>query len=435
MKNFFSRLRNGVKTGTKKEHSANYGSRVGDDTKELDPVKTPAQDSLASSLPIQERAPKRKTFGFMKAGDHPAPASAENAGLGGATISSSRDPAIVEESRSREPASRPPEIKKPSLLPGSDGEHRLQEKLGTKDRACAFYDRQMLNYLAPAMRDFISRQEFLFVATADRHGECDCTSKFGEPGFIRVLSDKHLMYPEYRGNGVYANSGNISENPHIAMLIIDFYRDAVGLHINGKARVVESDELLAYAQKLPENVIGELNLEGKRRPERWVMVEVEEAYIQCSKHIPLLKKLDRKIDWGTDSVAAKKGDYFRLQDIPLYNRVGGDKAMEIAVDVFYRKVLQDDSVSRFFEDVDMEGLRLKQKSFLAMAFGGPYQYSGLDLRKAHGRLVEHMGLTDEHFDRVIAIFRETMEEIEISNKETDEMIAVLESARDDILNR
>lgn len=295
------------------------------------------------------------------------------------------------------------------------------------------YDRQVLNYLAPAMREFIARQEFLFVSTSDRRGECDCTSKFGD--FIRVLSDTHLMYPEYRGNGVYANSGNISENPHIGMLIIDFYRDAVGLHINGKERVVESDELLAYSEKLPENVISEINLEGNRRPERWVMVEVEEAHIQCSKHIPQLNKFDRKIDWGTDSVAAKKGDYFQLQDIPLYNRVGGEKAMDIAVDVFYRKVLKDDLVGGFFEDVDMEGQRLKQKSFLAMAFGGPYQYSGLDLRKAHGRLVEQMGLTDEHFDRVAAIFRETMEEVEISNKEIDEMMAVLESARDDILNR
>jgi hypothetical protein len=82
-----------------------------------------------------------------------------------------------------------------------------------------------------------------------------------------------------------------------------------------------------------------LALEGHKRPERWIMVEVEEAYIQCSKHIPLVQKKDRTIDWGTDSVAAKKGDYFQILDIPLYDRIGGDDAMEIVVDVFYRKVL------------------------------------------------------------------------------------------------
>jgi predicted pyridoxine 5'-phosphate oxidase superfamily flavin-nucleotide-binding protein len=203
---------------------------------------------------------------------------------------------------------------KPGPLPGSEGEHQLQEKYETKTRANNFYDKQMLDYLAPAMKEFIARQEFLFVATADRHGECDCTSKFGQPGFIRVLGDKHLMYPEYRGNGVYANAGNISENPHIAMLMIDFTRDTIGLHVNGKARIIENDELQPYLDKLPADVIEEMAREGKKRPERWVMVEVEEAYIQCSKHIPLMRKLDKSIDWGTDDVAAKGGDYFQLQD-------------------------------------------------------------------------------------------------------------------------
>jgi truncated hemoglobin YjbI len=69
-------------------------------------------------------------------------------------------------------------------------------------------------------------------------------------------------------------------------------------------------------------------------------------------------------------MAAKGGDYFQLMDIPLYDRVGGDKVMEVVTDVFYRKVLQDELVGRFFEDIDMERQRLKQKSFLSMAFGG-----------------------------------------------------------------
>lgn len=430
MKDLFARFRGNVAN-----ENPNGPQRQGEPSIQKDAAplsEAAAHEERASSTfaSVANEVPKRKVFGFME-GKSPADL--------GSSIN--RAPAadtkvtVTELRGEGEFHDHAPTAKRPSLLPGSDGEHRLQEKYATKDRALAFYDRQVLDYLAPAMRDFLSRQEFLFVATSDRYGECDCTSKFGEPGFIRVLSDKHLMYPEYRGNGVYANSGNISENPHIAILVIDFYRDSVGLHVNGKARIVENEELLAYKDRLPANVFEEINLEGKRRPERWIMVEVEEAYIQCSKHIPHLQKLERKIDWGTDSVAAKKGDYFQLQDIPLYHRVGGDKAMDVVVDVFYRKVLQDELVGRFFEDVDMEGQRLKQKSFLAMAFGGPYQYSGLDLRKAHGRLVEQMGLTDEHFDRVATILKETLEEVEISNREIDEMLAIIESARDDILNR
>jgi truncated hemoglobin YjbI len=327
------------------------------------------------------------------------------------------------------------EPKKPTLLPGSDGEHKIQEKYDSKSRAINFYEKQMLSYLAPRMKEFIARQEFLFVATADRHGECDCTSKFGKPGFIRVLGDNYLIYPEYRGNGVYANTGNMSENPHIAMLMIDFTRDTVGLHVNGKVRVIETDELRQYADKLPADVIEEINLEGKKCPERWVMVEVEEAYIQCSKHIPLLKKADKAIDWGTDNVAAKGGDYFQLLDIPLYHRLGGDKAMDVVVDLFYRKVLEDELVGKFFDDVDMDSQRLKQKNFLCMAFGGPYQFSGVDLRKTHGRLVREMGLTDVHFDRVLQLFKESLEELNISKKEINSIVEILESAREDVLNR
>ena len=325
--------------------------------------------------------------------------------------------------------------KKPGITPGSHSEHLLQEKWGARDRALSFYDRQVLDFLAPKMQEFISRQEFLFVATADRNGECDCTSKFGKPGFIRVLSNKYLMYPEFRGNGVFANSGNMTENPHIALLMIDFTRDTVGLHVNGKVRIVANDELLQYTEKLPEDVIEEIHQEGKKCPERWMMIEVEEAYIQCSKHIPLMKKLDKKIDWGTDNMAAKGGDYFQLMDIPLYDRVGGDKAMEVCVDLFYQKVLNDDLVSHFFQDTDMVSQRLKQKSFLSMAFGGPYQYSGTDLRAVHKPLIEKYGLSDEHFNRVLEIFKETLTELNISANEQQGMIEIMESTRDAVLNR
>jgi len=325
--------------------------------------------------------------------------------------------------------------RKPVITPGSHGEHNLQQQWETRERALNFYDIQVLDYLAPKMQDFIARQEFLFVASSDHKGECDCTSKFGKAGFIRVLSDKYLIYPEFRGNGVFANSGNITENPHIALLMIDFTRDTIGLHVNGKARLIGNGALLKCAKKLPKNVIEEIHQEGKKCPERWMMIEVEEAYIQCSKHIPLMQKLDKKIQWGTDDVAAKGGDYFELMKLSLYERIGGDKAMNAAVDIFYQKVLHDDLVGVFFKDVDMEAQRLKQKSFLAMLFGGPYRYSGKDLREAHQLLVEKQGLSDEHFDRVANLFKQTLQELNISTNEQTKMMELVESVRDEVLNR
>ena len=61
-----------------------------------------------------------------------------------------------------------------------------------------------------------------FLATADGHGECDVSFRAGEAGFVHVLDEKILVYPEYRGNGVMASLGNITENPHAGLLFIDF---------------------------------------------------------------------------------------------------------------------------------------------------------------------------------------------------------------------
>ena len=50
----------------------------------------------------------------------------------------------------------------------------------------------------------------------------------------------------------------------------------------------------------------------------------------------------------------------------VYEQIGGAKAMDAAVDLFYRKVLADERISHFFEDVDMERQAAKQKAFLTM---------------------------------------------------------------------
>ena len=67
-------------------------------------------------------------------------------------------------------------------LPGSKGEHQAQEAFGTTRRALTFYNKQMLHYLNPLMREFIARQEMVFIATADAHGACDCSLRAGLPG-------------------------------------------------------------------------------------------------------------------------------------------------------------------------------------------------------------------------------------------------------------
>ena len=71
----------------------------------------------------------------------------------------------------------------------------------------------------------------------------------------------------------------------------------------------------------------------------------------------------------------------------LFEQLGGAPAVAAAVEIFYRKVLEDYRINRFFDKVDTEKLIAKQKTFFTMAFGGPNYYTGLDLRKAHENLV------------------------------------------------
>ena len=94
------------------------------------------------------------------------------------------------------------------------------------------------------MIEFIDRMEMVFIATADANGDCDASLRAGTPGFLRVLDDRTLAYPEYRGNGVMASLGNIGENPHVGLLMIDFVEDMIGLHVNGRAQVVRRRHLL-----------------------------------------------------------------------------------------------------------------------------------------------------------------------------------------------
>jgi predicted pyridoxine 5'-phosphate oxidase superfamily flavin-nucleotide-binding protein len=192
--------------------------------------------------------------------------------------------------------------------PGSQGEHTLQKNFNTEKRAQAFYDNQVLDLLNPRMIEFIANQEILVIATSDAKGDCDCSLRAGAAGFVRVLDEKNLVYPEYRGNGVTASLGNILENPHIGMMFIDFIKDTVGLHVNGKAAIIENNELL-QRKNISQKIIEDMNKKG-RKPERWVLVEVEEAYMHCSKHIPLYQKADKKRSWGTDDAKIKKSDYF-----------------------------------------------------------------------------------------------------------------------------
>jgi hemoglobin len=119
----------------------------------------------------------------------------------------------------------------------------------------------------------------------------------------------------------------------------------------------------------------------------------------------------------------------------LYEQLGGEAAVNAAVDSFYRKVLVDERISRFFEGVDMERQHAKQKAFLTVAFGGPNNYSGKDMREGHAHLVKEMGLSDEHFDAVVELLGATLQELGVADDLIEQVAAIAESTRNDVLGR
>ena len=119
---------------------------------------------------------------------------------------------------------------------------------------------------------------------------------------------------------------------------------------------------------------------------------------------------------------------------PLFEQLGGQAAVEAAVDAFYRKVLADDRVSHFFEGVDMDKQRAKQKAFLTMAFGGPHNYTGKDMRDGHAHLVR-MGLNDTHVDVIIELLGGTLRDLGVKDDLINQVAAIAESTRNDVLSR
>lgn len=120
------------------------------------------------------------------------------------------------------------------------------------------------------------------------------------------------------------------------------------------------------------------------------------------------------------------------KEMSLYERIGGEAAVDAAVDIFYRKVLADDRISHYFDDVDMDGQAAKQKAFLTMVFGGPHSYTGMDMREGHKHL---KGLNDTHFDAVLENLAATLTELGVPDSDIGEIAAIGNSVRDDVLNR
>jgi predicted pyridoxine 5'-phosphate oxidase superfamily flavin-nucleotide-binding protein len=127
-----------------------------------------------------------------------------------------------------------------------EGSRRLQDRFDTRRLADRLDERFLRNpVIGDADRAFIERMDMFFLATCDAAGHPQCSYKGGEPGFVRVLDEQTVAFPNYDGNGMYLSMGNVAVNPHVGLLFIDFVAARPSrLRLNGIASIDEQDELI-----------------------------------------------------------------------------------------------------------------------------------------------------------------------------------------------
>lgn len=119
----------------------------------------------------------------------------------------------------------------------------------------------------------------------------------------------------------------------------------------------------------------------------------------------------------------------------LYARLGEDPAINAAVEMLYSKIMLDKTLYPFFRGVNMNMLYHHMKLFLTDAFGGTSKYTGRELRDAHKQLVLEKGLNDTHFDSVAKHLKDTLVRFKVSDEIIEEVLTIVETTRDDVLNK
>jgi uncharacterized protein len=156
-----------------------------------------------------------------------------------------------------------------------EGSRRLQDRFDTRRLADRLQQNLSRTRFTAEDRAFIEAAGMFFLATADREGRPDCSYKGGLPGFVRVLDPQTLAFPSYDGNGMFRSLGNVSVNPAVGLLFIDFEQPR-RLRVVGAASIDEHDPLID-------------DLEGAQLV---VRVRAERIFPNCPRYIHKMQRLE-----------------------------------------------------------------------------------------------------------------------------------------------
>lgn len=156
-----------------------------------------------------------------------------------------------------------------------DGNRQLQDRFDTRRLADRLEEGAVHDRISESDRAFIEARDMFFLATADEEGRPNCSYKGGDPGFIRVVDEHTVAFPNYDGNGMYLSMGNALKNPNVGLLFIDF-EGRHRMRLNGVASIDDADPLMA---EYPE-------------AQFIVRVRAREVFPNCPRYIHHYRKVD-----------------------------------------------------------------------------------------------------------------------------------------------
>ena len=150
----------------------------------------------------------------------------------------------------------------------TDGQRAMQEQFQTTKMADLLQETIVHAEIQDAERAFVESRDMFFLATVDNRGQPTCSYKGGEPGFVKVVDPKTIVFPVYDGNGMFLSLGNLVATARVGMLFIDF-ETPHRLRVQGVASVDRNDPLL-------EQFAG---------ADALVRVAVSEIFVNCSRYV------------------------------------------------------------------------------------------------------------------------------------------------------
>lgn len=133
------------------------------------------------------------------------------------------------------------------------------------------------NELGEFETEFIAARDSFYQATISENGWPYVQHRGGPKGFLKVLDSRTIGFADFKGNRQYISVGNLSANPRISIILVD-YPSRRRLKIWGTTRVIDENEE-------PE-LIALLEVPSYRaRVERGIVIQIEAIDWNCPQHI------------------------------------------------------------------------------------------------------------------------------------------------------